>query len=222
MSQPPVKKLKTVHENDASQRLEENNRGSGFIQKIDKIQFPLADLPDLVLLNVANQLPNNDARNLSLTCKRFQNILPVYKYSKIIYGPNIIETRPHNGNFEPGIYLKCPILDHKVEQIELSLRWKSFGGPRFGKNRQGRVWLQLHRPNILLYGGSELIFETESKRFGNAPEKFETAAHTLNQTEDIVNLAKAGDYYQIMKNVGGHCFSIEDFKLIIHYEPYFE
>ena len=222
MSQPPAKKHKAVHEKDASQSLKENNRGSGFVPTIDKIIFPLADLPDLALLNVANQLPNDDARNLSLTCKRFQSILPIYEYSKIIYGPNIIEIRPHGGGFEPGIYLKCPILDHKVEQIELSLKWKSFGGPRFGKNRQGRVWLQLRRPNILLFGGSEFIFEMESKRFGNAPENFETVAHTLNQTEDIVKLAKAGDYYQVMKTVGGHCFSIEDFRLAIHYEPYFE
>ena len=34
--------------------------------------FPLSDLPDLVLLNVANHLSNDDARNLSLTCKQFQ------------------------------------------------------------------------------------------------------------------------------------------------------
>ena len=34
--------------------------------------FPLADLPDLVLLSVADQLSNDDARNLSMTCKRFQ------------------------------------------------------------------------------------------------------------------------------------------------------
>ena len=42
--------------------------------------FPLADLPDLVLLNVANQLSNDDARNLSLTCMRFQvtNYLSTY------------------------------------------------------------------------------------------------------------------------------------------------
>ena len=37
-----------------------------------ELAFPLADLPDLVLLNVANQLSNDDARNLSLTCMRFQ------------------------------------------------------------------------------------------------------------------------------------------------------
>ena len=41
--------------------------------------FPLEDLPDLVLLNVANQLSNDDARNLSLTCTHFQvNKLSTY------------------------------------------------------------------------------------------------------------------------------------------------
>ena len=34
--------------------------------------FPLADLPDLVILCIASKLKTNDARNLSLTCKRFK------------------------------------------------------------------------------------------------------------------------------------------------------
>ena len=65
----------------------------------------------------------------------------------------------------------------------------------------------------------------ESDKFGIAPHKFETADHTLTQSEDIVKLAKAGDYYQIMKNVGGgggHRLKIEDFKITIHYKPYYE
>ena len=40
--------------------------------------FPLLDLPDLVLLYVAEQLPTDDARNLSLTCKRLQVLTYVY------------------------------------------------------------------------------------------------------------------------------------------------
>ena len=80
---------------------------------------------------------------------------------------------------------------------------------------------------LLLFtdGECELIFEMESDKFGIAPHKFETADHTLTQSEDIVKLAKAGDYYQIMKNVGGgggHRLEIEDFKITIHYKPYYE
>ena len=85
----------------------------------------LAYLPDLVLLNVANQLSNDDARSLSLTCMRFQGVLPIYKYAKVIRGPNIDESRPHkkrkglnpplDGHL-PEIYFKCPILDQKVKK----------------------------------------------------------------------------------------------------------
>ena len=41
--------------------------------------FPLLGLPDLVLLHVAEQLPTDDARNLSLTCTRLQ-VLTMYIY----------------------------------------------------------------------------------------------------------------------------------------------
>ena len=71
----------------------------------------------------------------------------------------------------------------------------------------------------------ELIFEQDSQKFGIAPHSFETTNHTLTQSEEIVKLAKAGDYYQIMKNVGGgggHRLKIEDFKITIHYKPYYE
>ena len=71
----------------------------------------------------------------------------------------------------------------------------------------------------------ELIFEQDSHKFGIAPHSFETTNHTLTQSEEIVKLAKAGDYYQIMKNVGGgggHRLKIEDFKITIHYKPYYE
>ena len=70
-----------------------------------------------------------------------------------------------------------------------------------------------------------MIFEQDSHKFGIAPHSFETTNHTLTQSEEIVKLAKAGDYYQIMKNVGGgggHRLKIEDFKITIHYKPYYE
>ena len=45
--------------------------------------FPLADLPDLVILCIASKLKTNDARNLSLTCKRFKVIFSFNKTLKI-------------------------------------------------------------------------------------------------------------------------------------------
>lgn len=206
--------------------LEKNRQESGVnSETVSTLAFPLVDLPDLVLVNVANQLSNDDARNLSLTCMRFQGVLPIYKFPKIIQGPNINERGPNDGNFEPEKYFECPVLDHNVEKIDVSFKWKDQG---YG-NRKGQVWLQLRRPinpkRNRVDGECELIFEMESDKFGIAPHKFETADHTLTQSEDIVKLAKAGDYYQIMKNVGGgggHRLEIEDFKITIHYKPYYE
>ena len=52
----------------------ENNHPESSVnsEAVLTLAFPLADLPDLVLVNVANQLSNDDARNLSLTCTHFQ------------------------------------------------------------------------------------------------------------------------------------------------------
>ena len=41
-----------------------------------------------------------------------------------VEGPDIHERGPHDGNFEPTKYFKCPILDSKVEKIEMSMKWK--------------------------------------------------------------------------------------------------
>ena len=65
----------------------------------------------------------------------------------------------------------------------------------------------------------------EPNTFGIAPHKFETALHTLDQMDKIVNLAQIGDYYIVMKNVGGgggHRLEVQDFEVTFHYKPYFE
>jgi len=183
--------------------------------------FPLSDLPDLVLLNVANHLSNDDARNLSLTCKQFQNILPIYKYPRVVKGPNVDERGPHDGNFVPTEYFRCPNLDSKVERIDMSMRWKDQGF----LNQKGRVWLQLRRPKARSQHGFEMIHEMSYKRFGLAPHQWTDIFDSLTSDEDIVKSAKPGDHYQVMKNVGGgggHRLLIENFKLTIHFKPYFQ
>ena len=92
-------------------------------------------------------------------------------------------------------------------------------------NQKGHVWLQLHRPSASSRSKSELIHELHFRRFGVAPHEWEEITDTLTSEENIVKLAKAGDYYQIMKNVGGgggHELKIRNFKLTIHFQPYFE
>ena len=76
----------------------------------------------------------------------------------------------------------------------------------------------------------ELIFQMEPNTFGIAPHSLAEAVNTIAETDDIVKLAKPGDYYQIMINIGrgeslvsiGHSrrsyqLIIQDFKFTIHY-----
>ena len=83
--------------------------------------FPLEKVPDLVLLCIANHLPNEDARHLSLTCQRFRKILPNYPH--IINGPDVNERGPRDGHFVPTNYFQGPVLEYNVERIEMSMAW---------------------------------------------------------------------------------------------------
>ena len=64
-----------------------------------------------------------------------------------------------------------------------------------------------------------------SDRFGKAPHNLTKATDTLTHEENVVKLAKPGDYYQVMREIGGgggHTLTIKNFKLTIHFKPYFE
>ena len=50
------------------------------------------------------------------------------------------------------------------------------------------------------------IAEIKPERLGVAPHSMAKATDTITDSEDIVKLAKPGDYYQVMKNIG-HCSS---------------
>ena len=53
------------------------------------------------------------------------------------------------------------------------------------------------------------IAEIKPERLGVAPHSMAKATDTITDSEDIVKLAKPGDYYQVMKNIGHahHMFS---------------
>merc|ERR1719219_945494 len=109
----------------------------------------------------------------------------------------------------------------KSKKIDMSMKWKDQG---WG-NQKGQVWLQLRRPLAVSKGAFETIAEMDSDKFGIAPHKLANATDTLTPSENVVKLAKPGDYYQVMKNIGGgvgHRLQIVDFKLKIHFKPYFE
>ena len=54
----------------------------------------------------------------------FQAILPIYKFPKVIRGPDIDERGPRDGHFLPSEYLRCQDLITRVEKIEMSMTWK--------------------------------------------------------------------------------------------------
>ena len=96
-----------------------------------------------------------------------------------------------------------------------------------------------NKPNALKNKQAKLITEMRPDRFGIAPHQkpqmhntieelvlkhveFEdNAKEVLTQTDEIVKLAQPGDYFEIMKNVGGgggHGLYIRNFKLKIYYK----
>jgi len=228
-----------------------------------KMELPMEALPALVLLHIAKHLPTDDARNLSLTCKRIMNILPIYPPPLIIRGYNFEERQCEgilgqkwDGYFQPKRYFQSPLLESKIDQIQMTMKWKDQVNKSHGignfivkdhcwrlsmhccheegwGNKMGHVWLQLFRPSEFKhpegFGGKleyfqpKLITEMKAERFGIAPHEETEVCDILTDKEDIVKLAKPGDFYQIMKNIGGgggHQLSIKNFQLKIFYKPY--
>ena len=63
------------------------------------------------------------------------------------------------------------------------------------------------------------IAEIKPERLGVAPHSMAKATDTITDSEDIVTLAKPGDYYQVMKNIGQahHMFSrFLNLRIIFH------
>ena len=91
-------------------------------------------------------------------------------------------------------------------------------------NRKGHIWLQLRRPKN---GGTsfDMVSEMRADHFGVAPHETSEFSGTLTEQDEIVSLAQPGDYYQVMKNVGGgggHSLTVRDFKMVLHFKPLFK
>ena len=75
-------------------------------------------------------------------------------------------------------------------------------------NRKGNVWLQLRRipsqPTTPHPDEHLKIAEIKPERLGVAPHSMAKATDTITDSEDIVKLAKPGDYYQVRAH---HMFS---------------
>ena len=108
--------------------------------------------------------------------------------------------------------------------MSLSSKQSTFLSQGYG-NRKGQVWLQLRRPSTESQDAYEVIAEMSQDRFGFAPYTMEDVSDTIASSENVVELAKPGDYYQVMREIGGgggHRLTIKDFKLTIHFKPFFE
>ena len=53
-----------------------------------------------------------------------QNILPSFPRPKFVKIPDSSENQKTNdANFTPKEYFRCPVLEHNVEKIDISLKW---------------------------------------------------------------------------------------------------
>ena len=65
----------------------------------------------------------------------------------------------------------------------------------------------------------ELVVEHRNT-FGIAPHKSQNATKTLTRRDNVLKVARCGDYFRFMKNVGGgggHQLEIRNFKVIIQH-----
>ena len=109
-------------------------------------------------------------------------------------------------------------------------------------NRKGETWIQPMRPTSSnttkecisyaqqlhnKYDGechctemkSELVVEHRNT-FGIAPHKSENATKTLTRDDNVLEVARCGDYFRFMKNIGGgggHELEIRNFKVILQH-----
>ena len=62
--------------------------------------------------------------------------------------------------------------------------------------------------------------ETDPRDLGLAPHTLTKVEKTLSAAEGVVSMARPGDRYHVMTNVGGgggHTLTIKDFKMTVHY-----
>ena len=53
-----------------------------------------------------------------------QNILPSFPRPKIVKVPDSNENQKMNdAHFTPKEYFRCPVIEHNVEKIDISLKW---------------------------------------------------------------------------------------------------
>ena len=168
----------------------------------------MEDLPDLVLLKIAEYLSPKQCAWLSMTCKRFHQVLPKY----VSFGGEDFKiSGPFEGHWAPESYFDSPELRGKVKSFRASVNWKDQG---WG-NRKGRLMVKLVRHK---YGKKEVIAENNNM-FGIAGHEWaESSCFFVN--DPLVKSAQPGDFYSFERNAGGgggHSLHVQKFTVILEH-----
>lgn len=192
--------------------------------------FSLSDMPDLVLLHMADYLCPEDTVRLARTCRRFYSILPSFLIMKgkdfHAVGPSYQES-VRNGA-PPELFFDGPPLTSTVKRLNMSLVWKDQG---WG-NLKGEIFVRLMRPSSKEVEGkkgrlpwskpktqrvSEMVQVAEKRRVFGIAKHHEEAADAEIVNDSIVSLAEPGDFYRFMRNVGsggGHKLTVKKFRAV--------
>ncbi len=164
------------------------------------------DFPDLVLSHVADLLCPEDVARLSQTCHRLHSVLPHFM---VIHGEDFEIPGPYSA--PPELYFDGPILPSTVKKLSLSVVWKDQG---WG-NLKGEIFLQLMRQTNT---SSSPVMVAEKRRVFGIAEHHEMKANAELRDDPVVKLAKPGDFYRFMRNVGGgggHSLTVRKFRVIV-------
>ena len=167
----------------------------------------LSDLPDLVLLRLAEFLKEEDTVRLGMTCRRLRHLLPKFL---VMRGNDFSVGGSGTGWGDVEPYFDGHRLPAGVKRLTVSVAgWNDQG---WG-NRKGELFVRLMRS----VEGEEKRSWWPHKRaprvetqvaerrdfFGLAEHRETNARLGMDDGESVVASARSGDWYRFMRRVGG-------------------
>lgn len=181
----------------------------------------LSDMPDLVLLRLADFLCPEDTSRLAQTCRRFYTTLPSFLVMRgkdfHVVGPSYQES-VRNGA-PPEHYFDGPPLPSTVKKLTMSLVWKDQG---WG-NLKGEIFVRLMRPPQSGRRGRFWHKKLDPQMVAEKRRVFGIAKHSEEEAkveitnDSVLTLAQPGDFYRFMRNMGGgggHTLTVKKFRTV--------